>query len=88
MASRIIRRCLAGINHLSPEQAAKVRDAFGPATGYLWRPVDRLVKVGLDVRDPKLTQLATAARDAMHGLGVELHYQSCGQGVGRLPTAT
>jgi hypothetical protein len=47
--------------------------------------VDRLVKVGLDVRAPKLTQLATPARDAMHALGVELHYQSCIYGVERAP---
>ena len=46
---------------------------------------NRLIKVGLDVRDPKLMKLATDARNAMHALGVELHYQSCGNGVGRPP---
>jgi hypothetical protein len=30
-------------------------------------------------------QRATATRDAMHALGLNLHYQSCGHGVGRLP---
>jgi hypothetical protein len=74
------------IDHLTPEQAAKIKDALGPATGYLWRLVDRLVKVGLDTRDPKLMKLATDAQDAMHALGVELQYQSRGHGVGR-PTA-
>jgi hypothetical protein len=73
------------IDRLTPEQARKIKEAIGPATGYLWRLVDRLVKVGLDVRDPKLTRLATAARDAMHALGVELHYRSCTHGVGRPP---
>jgi hypothetical protein len=74
------------MDRLTIDQAAKIKEALGPATGYLWRLVDRLVKVGLDVRDPKLTKLATDARDAMHALGVELHYQSCGHGVGRPPT--
>ena len=73
------------MDRLTPEQAAKVRDALGPATGYLWRLVDRLVKVGLDVRDPRLTQLVTEARNAMHALSVELHYQTCAHGVGRPP---
>jgi hypothetical protein len=76
------------MDRLTPGQAAKVRDALGPATSYLWRLVDRLVKVGVDVRDPKLTRLATAAGDAMHGLGVELHYQGGGHGVGRPRNAT
>jgi hypothetical protein len=73
------------MDRLTPDQARKIRDAVGPATGYLWRLTDRLVKVGLDVRDPKLYRLATAALDAMHSLSVELHYQSCGHGVGRPP---
>ena len=30
--------------------------------------------------------VVTAARDAMHSLCVELHYQSCRHGVGRPPT--
>jgi hypothetical protein len=34
------------MDRLTPNQAAKVRDALGPATGYLWELVDRLVKVG------------------------------------------
>jgi hypothetical protein len=70
-------------DRLTPDRAARVRNAPGPATGYLWRLVDRLVEVGLDTRDPKLTQLATAARDARHALGVELHYQKWGHVVGR-----
>jgi hypothetical protein len=46
----------------------------------------RLYRVGLDVRDPKLTRLVATARDAVHALCVELHYQSVGHGVGRPPT--
>src|SRR3954451_2808603 len=68
-------------DRLTPDQARKVHDALGPATGYLWRLLDRLYKVGLDVPEPELTQLVAAARDAMHALTVELHYQSCKGGV-------
>ena len=75
------------MDRLTTDQARTIGAALGPATGYLWRLVDRLVKVGLDVRDPRLMKLATDARDAMHALGVELHYQSCGRGVGRPPSA-
>jgi hypothetical protein len=32
-----------------------------------------------------MSQLVTAARDAMHALAVELHYPSVGHGVGRPP---
>jgi hypothetical protein len=67
-------RYLAGMDRLTPDQARKIHDALGPATGYLWRLLDRLYQVGLDVRDPELTRLVAAARDAMHSLTVELHY--------------
>jgi len=40
---------------------------------------------GLDVRDPKLGRLIWAARDALHAMSIELHYQGCGHGVGRPP---
>jgi hypothetical protein len=79
-------RYLVGMDRLTTDQAAKINEALGPATGYLWRLVDRLVQVGLDNRDQKLMKLANAARDAMRALGVELHYQSCGHWVGRPPT--
>jgi len=74
------------MDRLTTDQAAKIKEALGPATGYLWRLVDRLVTVGIDVRDPRLMKLATEAWEAMHALGVELHYPSCGHGVGRQPT--
>jgi hypothetical protein len=73
------------MDRLIPEQARKIKEALGPPTGYQWRVVDRLVKVGLDTRDPKLTRLATKACVAMHALEVELRYQSCGRGVRRPP---
>jgi hypothetical protein len=55
-------------------------------SGYLWRFVERMNRTGLDVRDPGLYRRVTAARDAMHGLVTELHYQSVGHGGGRPPT--
>jgi hypothetical protein len=67
-------RDLAGTVRLATEQAAKTKDALGPATGYHWRRVDRLLEVGLNVREPRLTQLASATRDGMHAVGVGLHY--------------
>jgi hypothetical protein len=76
---------LARMDKLTPDQARKIHDALGPPTGYLWRLLDRLYKVGLDVRDPELTRRVAAARDAMHSLSVELHYQSAGHEVGRPP---
>jgi hypothetical protein len=65
--------------------AASSTTPSAPASGYLWRLLDRLRQVGLDVRDPELTRLVAAARDATHSLSVELHYQSCKSGVGRPP---
>ena len=73
------------MDRLTPDQARTIHDTLGPATGYLWRLLDRPYKAGLGVRDPKLTRLVAAAREAMHALTVELHYQSVGHGVGRPP---
>jgi hypothetical protein len=53
--------------------------------GYLFRVVERMDRTNLSRRDPKLYQLVRAAEDAPHRLWVELHYQSCGHGVGRPP---
>jgi hypothetical protein len=76
------------MDRLTPDQARKIHDALRPATGYLWRLVERMNRTGLDVRDPDLYRRVTAALDAMHSLTVELHYQSCKSGVGRPPTGT
>ena len=73
------------MDKLTPEQARTIHDAIGPAVGYLWRLNDRAFTTGLDVRDPKLGRLIRAARDALHALSIELHYQGCGYGVGRPP---
>jgi hypothetical protein len=53
-AFRCPLRYLVGmsIDRLTTEQAKKIKDALGPATGYLWRLVARLVKVGLHGRNP------------------------------------
>jgi hypothetical protein len=71
-----------GMERLTAEHARKIHDALRPATGYSWRLVGRLVHVGLDVQDLRLMGLAADARNAMHALSVELHYQSCGHGAG------
>jgi hypothetical protein len=74
------------MERLTPSQARAIHDAIGPAVGYLWRLNERAFATGLDVRDRRLGELIRAARDALHALSVELHYQSCGHGVGRPPT--
>ena len=70
------------MDRLTTEQAGTIRGALGPATGYLWRLLERMDRTNLRLRDPRLYELVTAARDAMHALGVELHYENCGHGVG------
>jgi hypothetical protein len=72
---------------LTTDQAATIGKALGPALGYLARLVERMDRTNLRMRDPKLYRLVRAAEDAMHALTVELHYQSCGHGVGRPPSA-
>jgi hypothetical protein len=71
---------------LTTDQARKIHDAFGPATGSLWRPRERMELADLSLGDPDVYRLVTAALDAMHRLTVELHCHSVGHGVGRLPT--
>jgi hypothetical protein len=77
---------VAGMDKLTTDQARKIRDALGPAHGYLNRLIDRLQATGLRDRDKHLYALVRAAEEAMHKLSVELHYQSCKSGVGRPPT--
>jgi hypothetical protein len=71
------------MDRLTIEQARKLADAIPPMGGYLWRLAERMDQTNLRLRDPKLFGLGTAANDARHALWVELHYQSCGHGVGR-----
>jgi hypothetical protein len=79
-------RYLALMDRLIPDQARKIKEAVGPTLGYFARLVERMDRTDLRHHDPNLYRLVTAARDAMHALGVELHYQSCGHGVGRPAT--
>jgi hypothetical protein len=74
---------MAGMDRLTPEHARLIGDRLGPTLGYLGRLTTRMSQTPLAVRDPKLYRLARAAEDALHALTVELHYQSCGHGVGR-----
>jgi hypothetical protein len=67
---------------LTCEQAKLVDNRLGPVLGYLNKMLDRMHIVGFAPQD-KLMRLVVEARDAMHGLCVELHYQSCGHGVGK-----
>jgi hypothetical protein len=80
------RQYVVGMDRLTPEHARQVHDAIGPTRGYLARLIPRMEHVGLRGGDPKLYALVRAAEDAMHSLCVELHYQSCGHGVGRPPS--
>ena len=59
--------------------------ALGPATGYLWRLLERMHKMDLRLREPNLYRLVVTARGAVQALSGELHYQSVGHGVGRPP---
>ncbi len=52
--------------------------------GYLNRLHRRMEKVGF-LRDDQSLKLVAKARDAMHELTVELHYESCRHQVGRKP---
>jgi hypothetical protein len=74
------------MDRLTPSQARKIHAALGPATGYLWRLVERMCETDLRLRDPELYRRVVAARDAMHSLTVELHYQSVGHGAAPPPT--
>ena len=70
---------------LQPWQAARVRDAVRPHLGYLHRLRRRMEQVGFPAND-KLLGLVARAEDAAQALFIELHYASCGHGVGRSAT--
>jgi hypothetical protein len=74
------------MDRLTPDQAAKVREALGPARRYLDRLIERMDHTPIRNGDPNLYRLVRKAEDALHSLWVELHYQGCGHGVGRPPT--
>jgi hypothetical protein len=65
------------MDRLTPDQARKVHDPLGPATGYLWRLVNRMCETDLRVRDPELYRLVTTVADpepAVDGAGVWLDF--------------
>jgi hypothetical protein len=68
--------------HLTPKQAAAFRDLVQPMLGFLYRCKRRLEAKAFD-KQSKLFRLVEKAYDAMHSLHLELHYISCGRGVGR-----
>lgn len=70
----------AAMDKLTTEQARKLTEAVRPMGGYLFRVQARMEKTNLGLGDPRLYQLVTTAYDALHGLWVELHYQSGGHG--------
>jgi hypothetical protein len=71
------------MDRLNTDQARKLTEAVRPTGGYLRRLADRMTQTNLRLRDPRLYRLVAAANEALHALWVELHYQSCGHGVGR-----
>jgi hypothetical protein len=73
-------------SQITTEQAAKIKDAIGPAFGYLSRLVQRMDRRGFPP-DDRLFQLATQAQDRMQHLWITLHSMSIKQGVGRKPKA-
>jgi hypothetical protein len=74
------------MDKLTTDHARKLREALGPARGYLCRLVERMDRTGVRQGEPKLYALVRAAEEAMHKLTVELHYMGCKSGVGRPPT--
>ncbi len=68
--------------HLTPKQAAAFRDLVQPMLGFLYRCKRRLEAKAFD-HNSKLFRVVDKAYDAMHSLHLELHYISCGRGVGR-----
>ncbi len=67
---------------LTAAQASALAEKRRPMLGYLNRLHRRMEKVGFLPDDPALT-LVAKARDAMHELTVDLHYESCRHQVGR-----
>jgi hypothetical protein len=57
-------------------EARALAEAVHRRAGFLWRLCSRMEKTGR-TRDP-LYRDVCAARDALHGLWVSLHYRGCG----------
>jgi hypothetical protein len=69
---------------LQPWQARKIREALQPALGYLTRLQRRMEVTGFPP-DDRLYMAAVKAQTSLQTLLVELHYLSCGSGIGRPP---
>lgn len=69
-------------SQLTTEQAAALRDKIGDLREYVLRLKKRIDENGFP-QDDKLRRLVAKAEDALQHLWVELHYMSCGHGVGR-----
>lgn len=67
---------------LTPAQANRLYQSLWPALNYLIRLRTRMEKVGFP-QDYTLYLLVCRTYDSMHRLMVDLHYRSCGHGVGR-----
>jgi hypothetical protein len=67
---------------LTPQQAAKMRDALTPCVRWLHKLQRRMELRGFPLTD-ELFQAAAQAYDAAHALTMKLHYLSCKSGVGR-----
>ena len=68
--------------HLTPKQAAAFRDRVRPMLSFLYGCRRRLEALGFD-QNSALFRAVDKAYSAMHGLHVDLHYESCKSGVYR-----
>jgi len=58
------------------EQAQQIRESLRPSLGYLERLIARMQQAGFPANDPLLARALTA-RNAIHDLGMALHYAGC-----------
>ena len=70
---------------LTPDQARALKNKLQPMLGYLNRLKHRMRRRGFLAND-RLLAAATRAEDALHSLHVEVHYLTCADRVGRLPS--
>jgi hypothetical protein len=67
---------------LTTEQAARLSKSLYPHLNYLCRMRRRMELIGFPPGDP-LFLLVSRAYDSLQQLSVEVHYMSCGSGVGK-----
>jgi hypothetical protein len=68
--------------HLTPKQAEALRDRIWPMLHFVGRCRRRLEALGFDQKGP-IYQAINKTYSALHELHMNLHYESCGHGVGR-----